>query len=110
MPDGLLFRPICQINGISMYEFTHHHAKGREIILTIEITDEVFIFTLHTCCIAPLLFKTFEGRREASPRQLNISLISSLKMASPGQVKDNLNWSFKSNIFAHTLRVPFPVM
>lgn len=55
-------------------------------------------------------FRCLKGGREASARLLNISFISYLKMANPGQVKDHLNWSFKSNIFVHTLRVPFPVM
>lgn len=35
-----------------------------------------------------------KGGAEASPRQLNILLISFLKMANPGQVKDHLDLSF----------------
>lgn len=52
--------------------------------------------------------KCLRGGKEASPKQLNISLTSYQKMTNPGQFKDHLNWSFKSKIFAHTVRIPFP--
>lgn len=29
-------------------------------------------------------------------------------MTNPGQFRDHLNWSFKSKIFAHMVRIPFP--
>lgn len=59
MPDGLLFRPIIKHMAFK-YMNSHIFMQREEMItLTIEIPDEVFIFTLHRSCIAPLVFKAF---------------------------------------------------
>lgn len=102
-PDGLLSSPISQIRCILMCKFIHLlHADMA--ILTVKIEYEVFIFTLHAACIALLGVKTLE----MSPRQLNISLISYLKMTSQGEVRDCLNWPLEWKIFSHIVRILFP--
>lgn len=102
-PDGLLSSPISQIRCILMCKFIHLlHADMA--ILTVKIEDEVFIFTLHAACIALLGVK----KLEMSPRQLNISLISYLKMTSQGEVRDCLNWPLEWKIFSHIVRILFP--
>jgi len=111
MPDGLLSWPVSQIHGILMCKFTHlHHAKERHGQFNSKNHRRGLYFYFARLVLCHWYLKYLRGGREASPRKLNISFISYLKIKNLGQVKDHLNWPFKSKIFAHIVRIPFPVM